>query len=352
MGSRLQRIYAQLEHEGLDGLIISSEPNISYLGEYACRDAYLLISRKENIYFTDSRYIEEASKNLKGFRIRKVNRLVFELIAQACCELKLKRIAFEERTLPFAEYNKIRKNLDKDRELIPTHSLVERLREIKDAEEIRKIKKAISITREALEFIKSFIFSGKREIEVAAELERFIRYKGASSSAFDIIIASGPNSRFPHHLTSARKIKNNETILIDLGVDFSGYKSDLTRISFLGKINNLNQDIYDTVKEAQARAIKKIKPAVKISESDAAARQYITHKGYGKFFVHNTGHGVGLQTHEEPYISHNEDSELRPGMVFTIEPGIYLPERFGVRIEDMVLVTEKGCEVLSGTIDK
>ncbi|TRZ95117.1 aminopeptidase P family protein [bacterium] len=352
MSPRLPRIHSYLKQKGLDGLIISAESNISYLCEYACRDAYLLICQKENIYFTDSRYIEEVKKNLSGCRIIKANGSVFKLIAQACTELRLKRIAFEERSLPFAEYAKISENLKKGAKLIPTHNLIEALRQVKGIEELKKIKKAIWITKEAFGFIKSFIAAGRREIEVAAELERFIRYKGASSSAFDIIVASGPNSRFPHHLTSLRKIKNNETLLIDLGVDFKGYKSDLTRIFFLGKINSLNQDIYDTVKEAQARAIKKIKPAVKINEIDIAARQYIAHKGYGKFFVHNTGHGIGLQIHEDPHISSNEGSELKPGMVFTVEPGIYLPGRFGVRIEDMVLVSENGCEVLSGAIDK
>jgi Xaa-Pro aminopeptidase len=352
MNRRLPRIYSYLKDKGLDGLIISGEANISYLCEYTCRDAYLLISHKENVYFTDSRYTEELKKYLSGCRIVKANGSIFRLIAQSCTELRLKRIAFEERSLPFAEYAKISENLKKGAELIPTHNLVESLRQIKGTEELKKIKKAIWITKQAFDFIKSFVAIGRREIEVAAELERFIRYKGASSSAFDIIVASGPNSRFPHHLTSTRKIRNNETVLIDLGVDFEGYKSDLTRIFFLGKINTLNQDIYHTVKEAQARAIKKIKPAVEISEIDAAARQYIAHKGYGKFFVHNTGHGIGLQIHEDPQISSNEGSELKPGMVFTVEPGIYLPERFGVRIEDMVLVSKEGCEVLSGAIDK
>jgi Xaa-Pro aminopeptidase len=204
----------------------------------------------------------------------------------------------------------------------------------------------------ALEFIKDFISVGRTEIEIAAELERFIRYNGASRSAFDIIVASGQNSSFPHHLTSQKKIKNNEPVLIDIGVDYLGYKSDLTRVFFLGKINSCLKRIYDIVVEAQNRAIKKIKPGVNISSIDAAARQYIAHQGFGSYFGHNLGHGVGIEVHEKPYISDKENGVLVPGMVLTVEPAIYLPNRFGIRVEDEILVTQKRCEVLSGALNK
>src|SRR3989338_8488230 len=214
-------------------------------------------------------------------------------------------------------------------DLIPAYGPVEELRQIKTAEELEKIKKAIQITIKAFKFIKDFISPGKKEIEVAGELERFIRYSGARSSAFDIIVASGPNSSFPHHLTSQRKLKNNEHVLVDLGVEYLGYKSDLTRVFFLGKISSTVSKIYDTVRKAQDKAIKNIKPAVQINKIDTAARQYITQKGYGGFFGHNLGHGIGLEVHEEPRISGREDNRLKAGMVFTIEPAIYLPNKFG-----------------------
>jgi Xaa-Pro aminopeptidase len=349
----IKNIYTKLAQEDLDGLLVSSPANISYLANFTSRDSYFLISKKENIYITDSRYTQEAKKHLQKIAtIKKSNGSIFRIIADLCRDLGLKRLAFEERYLPFAEYKKIKEELSKKGDLIPTHDLVEELRQIKNAEELEKIKKASEISIKALRFIKDFISEGKKEIEVAAEIERFIRYNGARSSAFDIIVASGPNSSFPHHLTSQRKIKNNKPVLVDIGVDYLGYKSDLTRVFFLGKISSTVRGIYDIVRRAQEKAIRRIKPAVHINKIDVVARQYITQKGYGGFFGHNLGHGIGLEVHEEPHISSKGRGVLKPGMVFTIEPAIYLPNKFGIRLEDIVLVTQKGCEILSGTLHK
>lgn len=353
MNSRLKKIYAELKQEKLDGLLLNSAANISYLTEYPSRDSYLLISGQGNIYITDSRYTEEAKINVGSLAaIKKINGSFFKTIALACGELGLKRVGFEERYLAFAEYKKIKAHLHKDAVLIPTHSLVERLRQVKDEGELKKIRQAVKITLKAFEFIRDFLAPGIKEIEVAAELGHFIRYNGASTSAFEIIVASGPNAAYPHHITSSRKLRNHEPVLIDMGVDFSDYKSDLTRTFFLGKITFLFRKVYDTVKEAQERAFRQIKPGAVVSKIDTAARQYITQKGYGRCFGHNLGHGVGLEVHETPSISAKENNTLESGMVFTIEPGIYLPGKFGVRIEDMVLVTQKGMEILSGVIHK
>ena len=353
MELRIKNVYAKLEQEKLDGLIVSSPSNISYLTRFTSRDAYLVISKKETVYITDSRYTEEAKKCLnKSFVIKKINGSVFRIVADVCRNLKLKRIGFEERHLIFGEHKKIKEELDKKIDLIPTHSIIEEFRQVKSPAELEKIKKAIRITIEAIDFIKDFISPGKKEIEVAAELERFIRYHGAHACAFDIIVASGPNSSFPHHLTSQRKIKDNEPVLIDIGVDYLGYKSDLTRVFFLGKITPTVRKIYDIVLKAQNKAIRRIKSAVNINKIDAAARQYITQRGYGGFFGHNLGHGIGLEVHEEPHISAKENNKLKAGMVFTVEPAIYLPDKFGIRIEDMVLVTRKGAEILSGGLNK
>jgi len=178
---------------------------------------------------------------------------------------------------------------------------------------------------------------------VVAELERFIRYRGAANSAFEIIVAGGANSAFAHHIPGARKLRDRQNVLIDIGVDVCGYKSDLTRVFFLGKINSLTRRIFDIVRVAQDRAIARIRPGVVASYVDSASREFITKKGYGKYFGHNLGHGVGLEVHEAPHISPRSQEILRPGMVFTVEPAIYLPGKFGIRIEDMVLVTDKGC---------
>jgi len=348
MRPRIKDLLNRLKRENLDGLVVSSPANVSYLSEFISSDSYILVSNKENIYFTDSRYVEEARSKLKsGFCLKKINGSVFALIADTCLKLGLKRIGFEERQLPFAEYKKIKELLRSQAYLVPTYNLIENLRQVKTPDEISKIREALKITGLALEFIKGFIKPGLKEIEVAGELERFIRYKGASGAAFDIIVASGPNSAFPHHRPGQRKLSKDEPVLIDIGVDYLGYKSDLTRVFFLAKIKGLISSIYNIVLKAQEQAIGKIKPGIEISRIDALSRNYIAGKGYAKYFGHSLGHGVGLETHEAPSISGRNDGILIPGMVFTVEPAIYLPGKFGIRIEDMVLVTKKGSEVLS-----
>jgi Xaa-Pro aminopeptidase len=351
MSSRLKNVYSQLKQRGLDGLLVSLPANISYLAESLSRDSYLLVSEKESVYFTDSRYTEEARAFLKDrIKLDECNGSVFKRIAETSQDLGLKRLGFEERYLPFGEFAKIKECGRGAFDLIPTHSIIEDKRQLKDDQEIEKIKQATKITALALEYIEKFIVCGVKEVEVAAEFERFIRYHGARAPAFDTIVASGPNSSQPHHLSGQRRLKNNEPVLIDLGVDYQGYKSDLTRVLFLGKITVLVRKVYDIVLKAQELAIKRIRPGAEMAAIDKVAREYIASKGYVKYFTHNLGHGFGLEVHEDPRISPNEASAIKPGMTFTIEPGIYLPGKFGVRIEDMVLITNRGCEVLSGAI--
>jgi Xaa-Pro aminopeptidase len=353
MNSRLKSIHSQLKQRGLDGLLVSSPANISYLTESLSRDAYLLVSLKENIYFSDSRYTEEVKFFLKNNAVfKECNGYVFERIAETISSLGLKSIGFEERYLPFAEFSKIKESAHGKFNLVPTHSIVEDKRQVKDAQEILKLREATRITALALKHIHQLIVPGVKEVELVAELERFIRYQGARASAFDIIVASGPNSSQPHHLSGERKLKANELVLIDFGVDYQGYKSDLTRVLFLGKISILERKVYDIVLKAQELAIKIIRPGAEMAEIDRVARDYIASQGYGACFTHNLGHGFGLEIHEAPHLSGREASAIKPGMTFTVEPGIYLPGKFGIRIEDMVLITTKGCEVISGAIHK
>jgi len=353
MNHRLSSICAELKQRRLDALLVCWPANISYLTQSPSRDSYLLVSQKENVYFTDSRYTEEAKIFLKGTaKLRECNGSVFERIAQTVLEFKLKKVGIEERYLPFAEFAKIKEYARRNFDLIPTHSIIEDKRQIKDSSELERLQKAAQITASALAYIKQFLVPGAKEVEIVAELERFIRYQGGRASAFDIIVASGPNSSRPHHLSGGRKFEDNEPVLIDLGVDYQGYKSDLTRVFFLGKINVLAGKVYDIVLKAQELAIRRIRPGVELAEIDRVARAYIGKRGYAKNFTHNLGHGFGLEVHEDPRISSNETGAIKPGMTFTVEPGIYLPGKFGIRIEDMVLVTRKGYEVLSGSIHK
>jgi Xaa-Pro aminopeptidase len=342
---------AKLKENSLDGLIVSSPANISYLTEFSSRDAYLLLSKAKSFYFTDSRYIEEVKNKLKpGTILKKINGSAFKLIADTCLKSGLKRIGFEERNLSFAEYLKIEEPLLNRAELVPTHSLIEEIRQVKETGEIEKIRKACAITVQALKFAPSILKTGKAEIEIAGDLEHFIRYHGACTAAFQIIVASGPNSSFPHHLSSRRKLQNNEPVMIDMGAQYLGYNSDLTRVFFVGKISLLARKIYAILANAQKLAIKKIAPGIKAKEIDKISRQYIAGQGYSRYFQHSLGHGIGLEAHEQPHLSYKDDTALEAGMVVTVEPAIYLPGKFGIRREDMILVTPKGCEVLSGAL--
>ncbi len=343
-----------LKKHHLDGLLISSSANISYITDYESRDSYLLISKKGNVYLTDSRYTEEAKKELKpSFTVKLANGLQINCaIADFCKRMGITNLGFEEEYFSFAQYQRLKKTLNNSVNLLPSHYIIEELREIKTSEELQKIRQATEIAIKALRYIKNLIVPGKSEIEIAGELERFIRYSGGTNASFDIIVASGPNSGFPHHISSQRKIEDNEPVLIDMGVNYSGYKSDLTRVFFLGKISSLAAKIYDIAAKAQTKAISKIKPGAVISEIDAAARNYITQKGYGKNFGHSLGHGIGLEVHEAPNISAENTNKLKKGMVFTVEPAIYLPGKFGIRIEDTVSVTMEGVDVISGALNK
>ena len=351
MASRLSSLLEKLEASSLDGFLVSKEANVSYLLSSAARDSYLLVSQKEIYFITDFRYRLEAEKNIKGVRVF-LYRNLFKDIAQLTKRLRINRLGFEAKDLPFAEYTRIKEYLGPKIKLIDTFNIIEALRQIKAPDEIRHIKEAITITASAFKFLKGFLKTGQSELEIAGELERFIRLQGAHTAAFNLIAASGPNSSFPHAAISQRKIQSSDLVLVDMGVEVNGYKSDLTRVFFSDKMTPLQRKIYKIIQEAQGLAIEAVKPDRKISEIDRAARKFITKCGYGKFFGHNLGHGVGLEVHEEPSISARNESPLKEGMVFTIEPGIYLPRRFGIRLEDMVLVTKKGSEVLSGAVNK
>ncbi len=353
MSNKVNQISSLYKEKNLDGILITSPANISYLTNYLSRDSWLLLSKKGNYYLTDSRYTAEANKYLKPvFLVKQINGTGNECLKKLSRQLKLKNLGFEGRHLTYAQYHRLSQSLGKTVNLVHTHNLVEDLRQVKSADEIEKIRFATKITVNALNFIRDFIQPGKSEIEIAGELERFIRYNGGMGSAFNIIVASGPNSAFAHHITSSRIIGKNETVLIDVGAEFQGYKSDLTRVFFSGKIPFLAQRVYAIVLKAQKEAIRRIKPGVSTAKIDQAARQIIAKNGLAKAFGHNLGHGLGLEVHESPSISSASASVLKKNMVFTIEPGIYLPGKFGIRIEDVILVTQKGGEILSGSLNK
>lgn len=351
MHSRLDKAIKGLVNNGLDGFLISSKYNIRYLTGFPGEDAYLLISKdNEPVYFTDFRYIEDAKKSIKNCKIEEIKGNFAKVISNRILGFQLHKVGFEGRILPFDEFTIFHENLP-GVELESVANFIENFRQIKDKNELILIKKAVDIAVDVFSGFKKSKLDGLTEKQIADKIENRLRQLGGKSSSFEIIVASDYNASYPHARSTDRRICKDSLVLIDAGVAFKDYNSDLTRTLFLGKIKTSEvKKIFDIVLEAKSLAINEIRPGVPISEIDAAARNFITKNGYGDCFRHSLGHGIGLEVHEAPGINRNNKNLLEEGMVFTIEPAIYLPGKFGVRLEDMVQVTKKGVKVLNGKL--
>lgn len=349
MSLRLQKILDRIKEEKLDAILLNHTPNVSYAAGFFAPDSYLIASAKGLTVITDSRYTHDfLNQAPPGVRVVELKDNIFATICAVLAKKRLRHVGFESRHMSFAECQKLHELSKKKISWIPLKETIEPIRQIKENKEIAAIRSALRITEKAYDFIEKRLKPGVTELRIAAELERFIRLQGATSSAFDIIVASGPNSSYPHASISQRAMQKGDPVLIDMGVTLDGYKCDLTRTFFLGTIKPVVRRVAAIVKEAQRHAIKAIKPGVPLKDVDAAARNYISSKGFGENFGHALGHGIGLEVHEAPSVNKKNDLPLRTGMVLTIEPGIYVAGSFGIRIEDMVLVTNNGVEVLSG----
>ncbi len=347
--ARLKKTAQIIKKEKLDALLLNFTPNVSYTCGFFCPDSFLIVEPSEGTLITDSRYTQDFKRRTSyNIKIIELKTSIFKTITQAIKKKSLKKVGFESRHLTFAECEILHNLASKDITFVPLKTTVEPLREIKEETEIALMKKAIEIAQKTYTFVHTILKPGIKELEVAAEIERFVRINGASKTAFDTIVASGPNASYPHASVSSRTIQKGEPIIIDLGVEYEGYKCDLTRTFFLGKINPTVRRAYLAVCQAQQHAIRKIRHGARIKDIDLAARNHIKQKGLDKFFIHSLGHGIGLQVHESPSINKKNSSRLQTGTVFTVEPGIYVAGKYGVRIEDMVLVKHNGSEVLSG----
>lgn len=355
MQSPLKKALALLDKNNIDAVIIKHPANIYYLTGFNAREATLFISKKQSFFITDFRYLEEAQKCLqnKNFNIESTHKNTnLNLIIDLAKKLKLKNIGFEAKKISFAEYKFLLKNTRPLFKIIPTLDLIENLRTVKTKEEIAKIKTAALKTIKIFKDLKNILRPGISEIEACAEIEKIIRCASGRPPAFEPIIASGAQSSLPHAMSSANKLNKASPILVDIGIDFQGYKSDLTRMFFLSKISPKINKIYNIVKLAQEKAIENIKPGVACSLIDKISRDVIEKQGFGEYFGHSLGHGLGIDVHENPNLNSKNNQILEEGMVVTVEPAIYLPGEFGIRIEDMVLVTKTNCEVLSGSLCK
>ncbi len=340
-----------------DAFLVLNANNVQYLSGFTGGDSFLLVTPKKSFLITDFRYIIQAQEEITDKDI-KIIRHKDGLLAQVAEMLnshkygRLKRLAFESVFINLASYNELKKLVKKHIRLVPTQGAIESLGAIKTPEEIAKLRVAIKCAADGFNKIRGFIKPGISEKEISNEMDYTMRKYGAEGSAFGTIIAIDERAALPHAPVSDKKVTKDCAVLIDWGARVSGYNSDTTRVLFRGKISPLAKKIYAIVLEAQKRAIAKCRPGAVIKDIDAAARDYITQKGYGKYFGHSLGHGVGRLVHEQPRITSKNKETLKPNMVFTVEPGIYLPGKVGIRIEDMVLVTAHGCEVMTRMLPK
>ena len=346
MNNRIDGLRKLMASAGLDGVLAYSGENRRYLCGFTGSTGYTVIGKKSAVFVTDFRYQEQASKQCIDYEVAIQRNNLMETLGEAFRKDGIRRLGIEEDFMTVGFCEELKKSLP-GIELVPASGIFARLRIKKDAGEIEFIRKAAAIADEAFTHMLDYIKPGLREDEVALELEYFMKKKGATGLSFESIVASGVRSSLPHGIASEKIIENGEFLTLDFGCVYNGYCSDMTRTVFIGKATEKHKKIYDIVLKAQTEALKGIKPGVTGKSVDRIARDIIAGEGYGDNFGHGLGHGVGLAVHEEPRLSILGETILEAGMIVTDEPGIYIPEFGGVRIEDLVLVTEKGAEALS-----
>jgi Xaa-Pro aminopeptidase len=343
---RLQDVRRHLDTLRLDALLVSHIPHVRYLTGFTGSNGLCIIARKNQHFLTDHRYRDQSKAEIKGFEIH-VSRI--GLIEEAGKRRLLKaqsRVGFESQNLSVFAFNKMKKLLPVSA-LVPTLSVIESIAAIKDEFEIESIKSAVRITEKVFQKLLHVLKPGLTELEVAAEIGYLHRRYGAEADAFDAIVASGIRGALPHARASGKKIKKGELVTLDFGCRLDGYNSDLTRTVAVGRPTLRARNVYQIVLDAQRRAIDAAQAGMRANALDRVARGYISRKGYGKYFSHSLGHGLGIEVHEELRLSALSNDILRAGNVVTIEPGVYIPGFGGVRIEDDVVIRENGCDVLT-----
>ena len=326
-----------LSSKGLDAIVITSAENLRYLSGFTGGEGFLVLTREQNTVIVDSRYTIQAKQQAKGFEVIEYKASPYKIIA----DMGFTKIGFEDGNISYAVYNKLKATASS---LEGVSAELDNLRKVKKDEEASCIRRAEEIGDMAFEHILNFIKPGITESEIALELEYFMKKNGASGLAFDTIVAVAENSALPHAQITDRRVEEGQFVLMDYGCKYNGYCGDMTRTVAVGNIDDKMKNIYETVLKAQKEALKAIRAGVKNKEVDALARDIIHDAGYGENFGHSLGHGVGLLVHEAPNLSPRSEDILQTGNIVTVEPGIYVEDFCGVRIEDLVLVTEEGCE--------
>jgi Xaa-Pro aminopeptidase len=336
----------------LDGLLLTDPPDLAYLTNFTGDDSVGLITEKDLFLATDFRYVEQAEQEAGWLKVAVRDGKMAETLAQVVRDAKATRVGFEVNAATFGQIHALDKALKEAGgptvELVPLEDVMLNIRKVKDDHEIDLVRKSVAVAEEAFEAIRSEIKPGQTENYIAGLLVFELRSRGAADSSFPVIVAAGANSSLPHYRPSEALIQRDQPLLIDWGALFQGYCSDLTRTLMMGRVSAKMKQIYKVVLAAQQEAIGFLRPGVTTLQADRVARDVVEKAGYGKQFGHGLGHGIGRQIHEAPSMRKTGgEEELRPGMIVTVEPGIYLPGEGGVRIEDDVLITHSGCEVLS-----
>ncbi|MFP7253268.1 Xaa-Pro peptidase family protein [Terribacillus goriensis] len=342
---KLEKLRALMEKKNLDAFIVTSAQNRRYISGFTGSAGLLIITKSKQLFLTDFRYIEQATEQAPDFEIIEHKQSIIQEAAAQLLKEGAQQAGFEHEDVTFALYQQFQNAVHAD--LVPASGLIEELRLIKSEAELAIMKTAAEIADAAYTHILTFVKPGMKEIDVSNELEFFMRKQGATQSSFDTIVASGYRSALPHGVASDKEIQKGELVTLDYGALYNGYCSDITRTFAVGEISDKLREIYDIVLEANLRGVAGVKPGITGKEADALTRDYISEKGYGQYFGHSTGHGLGMDVHESPALSFRSDTVLKPGMVVTVEPGIYIPEVGGCRIEDDLVLTADGSERLT-----
>ena len=345
---RFDRLNGILQDNGLDGILISKKENYTYLSGFNGSAATLFITPRQKIIFTDPRYTEQGKFQAKDFTLITYKNNFLEELKKKLHELEINTLGFESEVLSYKTYQEYSKNLT-GFHLTPLGREIDRLREVKDPEEIDKIKNAVRLADLAFSNVLPYIKEGVMELEIASEIEYFLKKNGARGTSFETIVASGWRSSLPHGVASEKKIQKGDPIVLDFGAYLDDYCSDMTRTVFLGEPTEEMKKIYNIVQKAQISGAQGIIKGMTAKEADSIARRYIERLGYGDRFGHGLGHGVGLEIHEGPTLSYRGDAVLENGMVVTVEPGIYVPDLGGVRIEDMVVIQDQTPHILTAS---
>ena len=353
---RQQRLQDSLSAIRLDALLVTHPPNIRYLCGFTGSAGVLVISGKKQVFFTDGRYTGQARSEVQSARIVIAHKGPMAAAA-AWLSTNFKkrgtasptRIGIEAEHMTVAARSRVAAALPSGFRLREALALIEQARMVKDEEEIACLRSAVNLGSSLFDRALETIRPGVRETEVAAAMEYAARRAGAEAMSFTTIIASGERSALPHGRASHAAIPAEGFVVCDFGVILAGYCSDMTRTVYVGRPSAEARGVYQAVKQAQQAAVDAVRPGIAVNEVDRAARKSLQYSGLAKYFTHSTGHGVGLEIHEAPRLAAGQSEVLQAGMVITIEPGVYVPGKWGVRIEDMVVVTERGCEVLTPT---